>query len=457
MVLKIDSPLGPLPEGWILAHLTDLITKIGSGATPLGGEAAYLAVRDRFALIRSQNVFDRKFDSKNLAFISSEDAHRLDGVEVHPEDILLNITGDGITFSRACMVDPAVLPARVNQHVSIIRANKDILDPGYLLSYLTHPQIKYYMESFNAGGSRRALTKAHIESFVIPLPPIEEQRAIARILGSLDDKIELNRRMNETLEAIARALFKSWFVDFDPVRARAEGRAPAGMDAETAALFPDSFEEREGLMVPRGWRVGSFNETIELIGGGTPKTSNPEYWNGDIPWFSIVDAPRNSDVFVIDTEKKITKRGIEESSTRLLPFGTTIITARGTVGKCALVGTPMTMNQSCYGVHAKDQRGDYFNYFALKNLVSELQRSTHGSVFDTITSETFKSVQNVIVPIEFTRIFDKKISSFMERILSSLQESETLVILRNALLPKLLSGEIRLNNSLMLKGANQWT
>jgi type I restriction enzyme S subunit len=291
----------------------------------------------------------------------------------------------------------------------------------------------------------------------IRLPPLPEQRAIARILGSLDDKIEANRRMNETLEALARTLFKSWFVDFDPVRAKAEGREPAGMDAETAGLFPDGFEEKEGRRVPRGWRIGCFDETIELIGGGTPKTSEPEYWNGDILWFSIVDTPENSDVFVIDTEKKITKRGLEESSTRLLLKGTTIITARGTVGKCALVGNPMTMNQSCYGVRAKDQRGNYFNYFALRNLVSELQRSTHGSVFDTITGETFKSVQTVIVPVELTRIFDKKISSFMERILSSLQESETLVLLRNALLPKLLSGEIRLNDSEMLKESNQWT
>ena len=210
-----------------------------------------------------------------------------------------------------------------------------------------------------------------------------------------------------------RSSNKSWFVDYDPVRARTEGRAPADTDAETAALFPDGFEETELGMVPKGWGVGSFDETTDLIGRGTPKMSVPEYWNGNIPWFSIVDAPENNNIFVIDTEKKITQRG--------------------------------------------DQRGDYFIYFALSNLVSEFQRSTHGSVFDTITSETFKTVQTVIVPVELTRIFDKRISSFMERILSSLQESETLVLLCNALLPKLLSCEIRLKDSGILKEANQWT
>ena len=259
-----------------------------------------------------------------------------------------------------------------------------------------------------------------------------------------DDKIEANRRMNETLEAMARTLFKSWFVDFDPVRARAEGRAPAGMDAETAALFPDGFEEQEGQMVPNGWCIGSFDETIELIGGGTPKTSVAEYWNGIIPWFSVVDAPINSDVFVIDTEKKITERGIAESSTRLLPICTTIITARGTVGKCALVGIPMAMNQSCYGIRGRDGRGNYFIYFALRDLVSELQQSTHGSVFDTITRDTFGSVRSIIVPVELTQAFDRKVLPLMGTIIVNLREMKNLVAIRDALLPKLISGEIRM-------------
>lgn len=283
-----------------------------------------------------------------------------------------------------------------------------------------------------------------IKLFTFLLPSIPEQRAIARVLGSLDDKIEANRRMNETLEAIARAIFKSWFVDFDPVRARAEGRAPAGMDAETAALFPDSFEETEGRMVPKGWNVGSFDESIDLIGGGTPKTSNPEYWNGDVPWFSIVDVPKNSDVFVIKTEKMITERGIEESSTKLLPIGTTIITARGTVGKCALVGIPMAMNQSCYGIRGRDGRGNYFIYFALRNLVTELQQSTHGSVFDTITKETFGSVRSIVVPVELTNVFDNEISPLMGKIIENLRENNNLAAIRDALLPKLISGEIRM-------------
>ena len=169
-----------------------------------------------------------------------------------------------MTFGRACKIPNNVLPACVNQHVSIIRLDQDRADPGYVLSYLTHPLVKEYVEAFNAGGSRRAITKAHIESFVVPLPPLETQKLISSTLSALDDRITLLRETNATLEAIAQALFKSWFVDFDPVRAKMEGRAPEGMDEATAALFPDGFEESALGLVPTGWRVATLTDAFEI-------------------------------------------------------------------------------------------------------------------------------------------------------------------------------------------------
>ena len=172
--------------------------------------------------------------------------------------MLLNITGDGVTFGRACIVPSEILPACVNQHVSIIRADQKAIIPGYLLSYLLHPDTKTYIESFNAGGSRRAITKGHIESFEIPLPPLPIQKAIAHILGTLDDRIELCRRMNETLEAMARALFKDWFIDFGPVRAKMEGREPPGLSPEIAAIFPSNLVDSELGEIPEGWKISGL-------------------------------------------------------------------------------------------------------------------------------------------------------------------------------------------------------
>ena len=244
--------------GWPIVRLKSVTRKIGSGATPTGGSAAYLDNRANYALVRSQNVLDGRFDITNLAFISDEQSDGLKNVILQKQDVLLNITGDGVTFGRACIVPSEILPACVNQHVSIIRADQKAIIPGYLLSYLLHPDTKTYIESFNAGGSRRAITKGHIESFEIPLPPLPIQKAIAHILGTLDDRIELCRRMNETLEAMARALFKDWFIDFGPVRAKMEGREPPGLSPEIAAIFPSNLVDSELGEIPEGWKISGL-------------------------------------------------------------------------------------------------------------------------------------------------------------------------------------------------------
>jgi type I restriction enzyme S subunit len=186
---------------------------------------------------------------------------------------------------------------------------------------------------------------------------------------------------------------------------------------------------------------------LNIIGGGTPKTKVKEYWGGDIPWFSVVDAPSETDVFVIDTEKHVTQLGVERSSTKVLRKGTTIISARGTVGKCALLGRPMAMNQSCYGIQGKNGESDYFIYFVIKRQVSDLQRSGHGSVFNTITRDTFRTIRTILPPTKLTILFEDTVCELMELILSNLFENLTLASLRDTLLPKLISGELRIQDT----------
>ncbi|MFQ5744952.1 MAG: restriction endonuclease subunit S [Acidobacteriota bacterium] len=493
---------------------------------------------------------------------------------LHEGDLLVTMTD--LSKQADTLGYPAFVPAAPagrrflhNQRLGkVVVKDERAIDLRYLHYLMRSQAYRHEVLASATGTTVKHTSPERINRFRFMRPPLSEQRAIAHILGTLDDKIELNRRMNETLEAMARAIFKSWFVDFLPVRAKiaakaedpllavpeaepgqwyvyalecddgsvyigqtenlrqrwqqhlsgkggrwtkghpplcivwweklpsreaaverenwlktgfgrkwlknqiaaiartqtgdpvrlpaalaaqagakADGCQPPGMDPETAALFPNSFQDSPVGKIPKGWDVGIFDETIELIGGGTPKTSVLEYWEGDIPWFSVVDAPAYSDVFVIDTEKKITTLGLEESSARLLPEGATIITARGTVGECALLGVPMAMNQSCYGVRGKHGRGDYFTYFALRAAVSELRRSTHGSVFDTITRGTFKALQATLIPVGLTQVFDERVRPFLAHILANLRESRTLSAIRDALLPKLLSGEIRVKDA----------
>ena len=330
---------------------------------------------------------------------------------------------------------------------SIIRArpNPQTVDSLFLYYLFNSPYGAYVLLTIRRQVAVSGITGTDLVELPVPLPPLAEQKAIAAVLGALDDKIELNRRMNATLEAMARALFQSWFVDFDPVRAKLDGRPPANLDPATAALFPDSFQESPLGPVPRGWEVCSLADKIELLGGGTPKTSEPAYWDGDIPWYSVRDAPSEADVWVMHTEKHITKDGVTNSAAQILREGTTIISARGTVGKLALIGTPMAMNQSCYGVRGISGYGDFFTYFALRQATADLQQRTHGTVFDTITRQTFETLDCTFPPANLTAAFDRTVAPLLAQIRANLYQSRTLATLRDTLLPKLLSGELKVS------------
>ena len=307
-------------------------------------------------------------------------------------------------------------------------------------------------QDINGMDSGSAIPSTSREDFYglpVRVPPLHTQRAIAHVLGTLDDKIKLNRRMNQTLEEMARALFKSWFVDFDPVRAKMEGRwrrgeSLPGLPAEHYDLFPDRLVDSELGQIPEGWGVGVLDDVIELLSGGTPKTSESGYWGGEIHWYTAKDAPSGSNVFALDTERTITQLGVNNSATQILPVGTTVITARGTVGKLAFLGIPMAMNQTCYGIRGAHGYPDLFTYWTVRTAVDELQARTHGTIFDTITRQTFTLIQMALAPVDLALAFEAMVEPVMAHILSNLKESRALAAQRDALLPGLMAGEVGL-------------
>ena len=388
-------------------------------------------------------------------FVRLQRGHDLTASEQQPGSVpIMGSAGPNGTHNEALAKGPGVVIGRSGASAGRVHFTEVDYWPHNTCLYVTdflgnNPRFAYYLlqtldlAAFNSGSAQPSLNRNFLYSIPLKIPRPVEQYGIVDVLKSLDDRITLLRETNATLEAIAQAIFKSWFVDFDPVRAKMEGRTPEGMDEATAALFPDGFETSELGEVPRGWRQQTFRDTIQIIGGGTPKTSNPDFWGGDIPWFSVVDAPRSSDVFVIDTEKYITDAGLHGSSTKLLPVGTTIISARGTVGKLALTGRAMAMNQSCYGLRGK--AGDtYFTYFSATRLVQQLQQRAHGSVFDTITQETFAGIHVAYPQPPVIEAFDVAVSPLMARIRENLFQAQTLSTLRDTLLPRLISGQLRL-------------
>jgi type I restriction enzyme S subunit len=361
--------------------------------------------------------------------------------------------GDVVMTTEAPMgeviqLDSETVQYALGQRIVCMRGKEEKLDNTFLRYLLTSPSQQAILASYATGTTVLGISQKALRSVPISYPRFGEQRRIGELLGALDDKIELNRRMNETLEAMARAMFKDWFVDFGPTRAKMEGRAPY-LAAEIWSLFPDRFGT-DGK--PEGWHGTPLTEFFSIIGGGTPKTSNADFWDGPIPWFSVTDTPTNGSVFVTDTEKTISEAGLNGSSARLVPIGTTIISARGTVGNLAVAGRDMTFNQSCYGLRGTGAVGDYATYLIARNMVSQLQARAHGSVFSTITRQTFESLSLPMPSQDVLSAFEDAVAPLFDKILANVNEVRTLAQTRDLLLPKLMSGEVRVKNAEKLAG-----
>jgi len=375
-----------------------------------------------------------------------------------PSDFVLSegdliVTMTDLSKASDTLGYPAFVPETVdgkcylhNQRLGKITLRTGDIDARFLFYAMCSSDYRHEVLASATGTTVKHTSPDRILRFRLQLPPLTEQRAIAHILGTLDDKIELNRRMNATLEAMAGALFRSWFVDFDPVRAKMAGRDTA-LPREVADLFPDRLVDSELGSVPDEWDVGVLDDAVELLSGGTPRTSVERFWNGDIPWYTAKDAPAPHDVFAVETERTITQAGVDNSATAVLPSGTTVISARGSVGRLACLGRPMAMNQTCYGIRGAGGYGDFFTYWLVKVTVEELRSRTHGTIFDTITRQTFALVNSALPPVSVADAFEAMVQPIMERILNNLHQSGAIAALRDTLLPKLVSGELRVDRS----------
>ena len=274
-----------------------------------------------------------------------------------------------------------------------------------------------------------------------------EQRAIANILGVLDDKIELNRRMSETLEAMARALFKSWFVDFDPVRAKAEGRDP-GLPQCLADLFPDRLVGSELGEIPEGWEVQSAGDLAEVVGGSTPSTKEPAYWDGgEHGWATPKDLSSLSSPVLLRTERRITDAGLARIGSGLLPVGTVLLSSRAPIGYLAVAEVPVAINQGFIGM--KPHAGIptlfllWWAHFAHDEIISR----ANGSTFLEISKRNFRPIPVCVPPAPVLKAFNDTAQPLFERIVVAAREAHTLTALRDALLPKLVSGEMRVGEA----------
>jgi type I restriction enzyme S subunit len=300
------------------------------------------------------------------------------------------------------------------------------------------------ISTLSSGSGVPSLSRDDFYREELLLPPLKQQKAIAHILGTLDDKIELNRKMNQTLEEIAKAIFKSWFVDFDPVRAKAEGR-PTGLPPEISDLFPDELVDSEIGEIPKGWEVKTISDLADCLGGATPSTKNPDFWDGGhLSWTSPKDLSKLESIHLLKTDRKITESGLKKISSGLLPVGTVLLSSRAPVGYLALTTEPTAINQGYIALKPVSGVSNYFLLNWCDSNLEQIKNRASGTTFAEISKAAFRPIPAVSPSRELMTKFHEFVEPIYERVLCASKEVETLSDLRDTLLPKLISGELRI-------------
>ena len=323
------------------------------------------------------------------------------------------------------------------QRVARLRGTKR-LDNGFLRYLIGSQSFTDHVLAVQTGTAVPHISSKQIQSYRFELPPLPEQRAIAATLGALDDKIELNRKMNATLEAMARALFRDWFVDFGPTRAKMEGLAPY-LSPDLWALFPDRLDD-EGK--PEGWEASTIGDEVRVVGGSTPSTREPEFWDGTIKWATPKDLSTLSAPVLLETSRSITAAGLAKISSGLLPVGALLLSSRAPIGYLAIAEVPVAINQGFIGMICDKRLSNVLSWlWTLENRETILAKA-NGSTFQEISKGNFRPLLVVVPPEPVLHAFHAIAKPLYERIAKNEHESRTLAQTRDLLLPRLISGQI---------------
>ncbi len=400
----------------------------------------------------SSNLTKNGFDFSSKTFISKAVDERMGKGHLQRSDLVMNTRGtigniglysDNIPFESV----------RINSGMVIIRGGEDY-DTRFLYLFLRSNMFFSQTKNLMSGSVQKQLPISVIKYVKLPKVDIPTQQKIAAVLSALDAKIELNQRINAELESMAKTLYDYWFIQFEfPTTPSALSGTSPKSDGRTSVGFGGGrrgYKSAGGKMVwnealkreiPLGWEVDNILKVGDLLGGGTPKTNEPSYWDGDIPFYT----PRDSadSIFVLTTLQNVTESGLQSCSSRLYPKGTIFITARGTVGNINVAAHDMAMNQSCYAIQPKPEINYYYAHQCCVNLVHYLKAKSNGSIFDAIVSNDIKLTPIVIPPLSLMQAYGQSTKGMYEKILVNKKESQTLTELRDWLLPMLMNGQVQ--------------
>ncbi|MCL5022044.1 MAG: restriction endonuclease subunit S [Nitrospirae bacterium] len=338
---------------------------------------------------------------------------------------------------------PGVIIGRKGAYRGVHYSKKPffVIDTAFYLEPKTDIDLKwaYYqlltqdINSMDSGSAIPSTSRDAFYNLPVKVPPLPEQKAIASILGALDDKIELNRKMNETLEAMARAIFKSWFVDFDPI----PGYGPH-----------KEWQDSPLGKIPKRWRVSPVSDEVRVVGGSTPSTKEPTFWqSGSLCWATPKDLASLSSPILLETERRITEKGLQQISSGLLPKGTVLLSSRAPIGYLAVSEVPVAVNQGFIAMICDQELPNYYVLYWARENMDTIEGRANGTTFLEVSKRNFRPIPIIVPSARVLQVFNQQAEGFHHRVVINLKESRTLAAIRDALLPKLLSGEIRVKDA----------
>jgi type I restriction enzyme S subunit len=343
---------------------------------------------------------------ENLRYVSQETYDNWFRSHPQPGDILLTLKGS--QNGAVCLV-PDPVGFVIAQDMVALRIDENIIDPLFVFAVLRSPDVQSQIKNLDVSGVIPHLKKSDFDKLILPYPEPPIQKEIGDFYFNLSCKIDLLHRQNKTLEAIAETLFRQWFIE----------------------------EAQED------WEEGPLDDVISVKGGTTPSTKEPEYWDGDIHWTSPRDLSNHNSVFLFDTDRKITEKGLAQIGSGLLPIGTVLLSSRAPIGYLAITDIPVAINQGYIAIICDKSISNYFMYLWCKANMKEIKNAGNGSVFQEISKSNFKTLEIQIPSSRILDNFERAISPTFEKIKANQKQIQTLEKLRDTLLPKLMSGEVR--------------
>ena len=408
---------------WKTYRLGEIATIKGGKRLPKG--VNLIKIRNSHPYIRIRDIGKTKnieLDS-TYEYVDDDTQKTIARYIVQEGDILISIVGTiGLVGIVGKSLDSANLTENCVKLTNLRGVEKD-----FLFYFLKSEYGQNEINKGIVGAVQAKLPIKNIENIKIPIPSLEEQRRIAAILGALDDKIELNRRINANLEEQAQALFKSWFVDFEP--------------------FRDSpFVDSELGKIPQGWKVGTLSEIGAVIGGGTPSKIVSEYYTDNgIAWITPKDLSTNNCKFTSMGETDISELGYKNSSAKLMPRGSVLFSSRAPIGYISIAKNEICTNQGFKSI-VPQKAGTCFIYYFLRNNTSKIESMASGSTFKEASGGLMKSLEVIIPTNKIFTAFEEAIQPLLDMQEHNEDENARLSVLRNTLQPKLMAGEINVEN-----------